>query len=204
MAIVKSDIAGLVLIGGQSTRMGRPKAVVELAGIPLWRRAVDSLAPHVGEVILLGDVTGFSPPSACRHFSDAPEGVGPLGGIAAGLESSGYEHHLLLAVDYPLVRSTFLELLTTDYVPAWAVCGQSSEKLEPLVAYYHRNCLSVIRTMLGEGETRTHRLFERVLSNVVPASEMAKIDPAKWSHFNVNTPADLIEAESRLRSGYPI
>lgn len=203
MTIATSDIAGLVLIGGQSTRMGRPKALVELAGIPLWQCAINSLAPHVNEVLMVGHVPRLSPPTWLRIVDDAFPNVGPLGGLVAGLEESGYEHHILLAVDYPLVRRGFFERLRERTDSVLAVCGQTDEALEPLVGYYHRNCAVTIRTMLGEGETRTFRLFKRVRSNVISTDEIAKIDPAKWSHFNVNTPADLIEAESRLRSGYP-
>ncbi len=204
MAIPKTDIAGLILIGGESTRMGRPKALVELGGIPLWRRAVETLRPRVSYILLIGDVPGFSPPSDCRQVSDARRGQGPLGGLLAGLVESGVEHNLLLGVDYPLVRGEFIDLLLGFTDSSLAVCGKTSEALEPLVAYYHRDCMAAIRTMLAEGETHAFRLFDRVPSSVIPASEMAKIDPAKWFHFNVNTPADLSEAESRLLSGYPL
>lgn len=203
MAIAKREIAGLILIGGKSTRMGRPKALVELAGIPLWLRAVESLTPHVNEVLFLGHVPGFIAPPEYRQVYDNPSDVGPLGGLLAGLDISGYEHHLLVAVDYPLVRFSFLEGLGARIGSLLAICGQTSEFVDPLVAYYHKDCAPVIRTMLAEGETRTHRLFGRVSSFVIPPAEMLKIDPAKWCLFNVNTPLDLIEAESRLRSGYP-
>lgn len=199
----KRDIAGLVLIGGRSVRMGNPKALVALAGVPLWQRALHKLSPHVNEVIFLGRVPELNLPTDIRQLDDAIPDSGPLGGLLAGLEGSGYEHHLLLAVDYPLVHDEFIERLKLDPHPAIAVCGHTSEALEPLVAYYHRDCAPAIRGMLAEGETRTHRLFERVMSNVIDAGEIAKIDPAKWTFFNVNTPADLIEAESRLLSGYP-
>jgi len=204
MAIAKTDIAGLILIGGDSTRMGRPKALVEMRGIPLWQRAVDTLGPFVNDILFLGEVPGFEPPVGTRLVKDARPGQGPLGGLLAGLSGSGYEHHLLLGVDYPLIRGAFIERLLDSADSQLAVCGKTSEALEPLVAYYHRDCMATIRTMLEEGETSAFRLFYRVASCIIPASEMTKIDPAKWTHFNVNTPADLIEAESRLLSGYPL
>jgi molybdopterin-guanine dinucleotide biosynthesis protein A len=203
MGIPKSEIAGLILIGGKSERMGEPKAIVSLAGRPMWEHAMSALTPYVSEILFLGSIVGFKPSPGGREIMDDPAGIGPLGGIVAGLEQSGYEHHLLLAVDYPLVPASFLTEVLRQAIQRSAVCGESSGILEPLVGYYHRNCATVMRQMIAEGEFRAHRLFPRVPSYVIRAAEMLKIDPAKWAHFNVNTPADLREAESRLRAGYP-
>jgi molybdopterin-guanine dinucleotide biosynthesis protein A len=183
--------------------MGRPKATVELDGVPLWKRAIDCLIPFVVETILLGTVPGLVVPEGHRQLADNPMGIGPLGGLVTGLEQSGHEHHLLLAVDYPLVPPVFFQALLAQAERFHAVCGQGDVFLEPLVGYYHRDCAPVIRKMIAQGEIRTHKLYERVPSRVISPVEMLKIDPAKWAHFNVNTPADLIRAERRLRAGYP-
>lgn len=203
MGIPRNEIAGLILIGGKSERMGRPKATLELDGKPLWLRAADILTPFVNEILYLGKVPGFNSPKDARQIEDDPPEIGPLGGLPAGLEQSGHQHHLVLAVDYPLVPPRFFEALLDHAQGFLAACGQSAVFLEPLVAYYHRDCAPVIRRMIAEGEIRTHKLYERVPSYVLAPHEMMKIDPAKWAHFNVNTPADLREAERRLRAGYP-
>lgn len=195
-------MAGLVLIGGRSERMGRPKVLVELDGIPLWRRAVDALAPFVRDIVFLGSVTDFAPPPPFRQIADNPSGIGPLGGLVAGLEQSGFRHHLLLAVDYPLVPPEFLRAIRDRAEGYEAVCGMNGGFVEPLVGYYHAECAPVIRQMLLEGDSRTHRLIGRVKNLVISEAEMLKIDPSKSAYFNVNTPSDLLEAETRLRSGY--
>lgn len=202
MGIASRDIAGLILIGGRSERMGQAKALVELAGIPLWRRAVESLAPFVSDIVFLGSVTDFMPPPPFRQIADNPSGIGPLGGLVAGLEHSRFEHHLLLAVDYPLVSPVFLQSLCDRAEGYEAVCGMNGEFVEPLVGYFHAECAPVIRRMLHEGELRTHRLIDRVKNLVISEAEMLKIDPSKSTYFNVNTPSDLLEAETRLRSGH--
>lgn len=203
MAISRDNTAGLVLIGGKSERMGHPKALIELCGRPLWQRVADILTPYVDKVFYLGAVSGFVPTKDWQVILDDPLGIGPLGGLVAGLEQSGHQHHLLIAVDYPLVPAAFLQALVEQSDSFMAVCGQSAVFLEPLVAYYHRDCAPVIRQMIAQGEIRTHRIYDRVPSHVMGPAELLKIDPAKWAHFNVNTPADLREAELRLRAGYP-
>lgn len=199
----REQVAGLVLIGGKSERMGRPKALAELAGEPLWRHVARALQPLVREIFFLGHVSGFVPPVEMPQLADDPAGIGPLGGLVAGLEQSEYNHHLLVAVDYPLVRPALLSAMLAKADLAKAVCGQPGDVVDPLIGCYHADCAPVIRRMLAASDTRTHQLLQRVASHIIPAGEIAKIDPAKWSHFNVNTPSDLLEAERRLRSGYP-
>lgn len=182
--------------------MGRPKCLVELDGITLCKRAVTAVTELCHETFLVGTAPGFEPIGP-RTIPDNPPGKGPLGGIVSGIEKSGHNHHLVLAVDYPLVRRELLQALLEHADGFDAVCTRSSDFLEPLVAYYHARCAPVIRQMLAEGEVRTHRLFERVPSFILDDATMQKVDPARWSQFNVNSPADLKRAEEMLRLGYP-
>lgn len=190
MSSAKSEVAGLVLIGGRSERMGTDKAMLQLAGKPLWEIAAATLRSLVDRILLLGPPpAGSQVPYAT--LEDDPPGYGPLGGIATGLEKSGCEHHLLLAVDYPLVQPALLQLLLEKSVDAWAVCGRSASFLEPLVAYYNAACAPVAREMLDEGELRTRELFKRVPAAIVTDAEYDGVDPKRLSQVNVNTQADM-------------
>ena len=46
-------IAGLVLAAGLSRRMGRSKLLLPIAGVPLVRRSVEQLRPHVNLLIVV-------------------------------------------------------------------------------------------------------------------------------------------------------
>ena len=111
MTIPRSELAGLILVGGDSMRMGSDKATLPLAGEPLWKIAKSILEPLVDSVIFIDADPASKIPDTCRVLRDDPPGYGPLGGLATGLEQSGYQHHLLMAVDYPLVQTPVLRLL---------------------------------------------------------------------------------------------
>src|SRR3954447_17336652 len=84
------DVAGIVLAGGRSSRMGRPKAALEWHGSTLLRRIVGIVARAVdGPVVVVRAPGQALPPlpDAVEVVADAREGRGPLQGRGAGLNT---------------------------------------------------------------------------------------------------------------------
>ena len=102
-----SAVGGYVLAGGESSRMGRDKALLELAGKPLAWHAVTKLRRVCADVHLLSgrpELEAFAP-----LVRDMHAGCGPLGGIEAGLGHSWHEWNLFMPVDLPFLPSMFLD-----------------------------------------------------------------------------------------------
>src|SRR6185437_8626930 len=81
--MMPADVNGYVLAGGKSSRMGRDKAMLELAGKPLVQRAVEKLRRVCAEVFVVGnrpELEAYAP-----VVQDLHEECGPLGGIEAAL-----------------------------------------------------------------------------------------------------------------------
>ena len=98
-------ITGLVLAGGRSSRMGTNKALLEINGETLLNRAVRLLElSGCKEVFISGDYYGQ------RSVPDRAQ-LGPLAGIAAGLDVCKTEKLLILPVDMPYMTSELLQLL---------------------------------------------------------------------------------------------
>ena len=96
-----------MLAGGKSSRMGRDKALLELAGKPLVLHAVTKLRRVCSEVQILSskaELERFAP-----LVRDMREGCGPLGGMEAGLGHSWHEWNLFMPVDMPFLPSAFLD-----------------------------------------------------------------------------------------------
>ena len=96
---------GLVLAGGRSSRMGTNKALLELNGETLLKRAMQ-LLEQAGcrQVLISGNYYGY------RCVLDSAQ-LGPLSGIAAGLEACQTEKLLILPVDMPYMSSELAQLL---------------------------------------------------------------------------------------------
>jgi molybdopterin-guanine dinucleotide biosynthesis protein A len=102
-----SAVGGYVLAGGKSSRMGRDKALLELAGKPLVLHAVTKLRRVCADVHILSsrhELEAFAP-----SVRDMHEGCGPMGGLEAALGHSWHEWNLFLPVDMPFLPSAFLD-----------------------------------------------------------------------------------------------
>jgi molybdopterin-guanine dinucleotide biosynthesis protein A len=104
-------ISGYVLAGGRSSRMGRDKALIELAGKPLIEHAVTKLRRVCTEVYVLagaeGEHAGLAQHAPLVH--DPHPGCGPVGGFEAALKQSVFEWNLFLPVDMPFLPSALLD-----------------------------------------------------------------------------------------------
>jgi molybdopterin-guanine dinucleotide biosynthesis protein A len=103
---VPLEVGGYVLAGGKSSRMGRDKALMELAGKPLVRHAVKKLRRICMDVRVLSnneELGAFAP-----IVRDVHPGCGPMSGMEAGLRHSVFEWNLFMAVDMPFLPSAFV------------------------------------------------------------------------------------------------
>ena len=168
-----------MLAGGQSSRFGSDKALAELHGHTLLAHAVDSFAGWCEHVVVVGRETAPAP-----TLPDWPRpGMGPLAGIAAALHfarDEGYDAVLTCGVDSAALPEDLPALLSP--APAY-VAGQ------PVIGLWPASASAVLDGLL-ESEARHSMLaFAELLG--ATAVRLAR-EPA-----NINTPADLAEAEKR-------
>jgi molybdopterin-guanine dinucleotide biosynthesis protein A len=104
-----SDAAGFVLAGGQSTRMGADKALMQFAGQPLVTHALRILRDAGVATSIAGarsDLSSYAP-----VIEDASMGLGPLSGVCAALSSTMAQWAVFVPVDLPLLPSSLVRYL---------------------------------------------------------------------------------------------
>lgn len=193
------QIGGFILAGGESSRMGRDKALLELNGVALIVRVARLVESVVGASTIIGDSVRLEGLSL-RVIADDFPGAGPLGGIATALRNSSAEWNLLIACDMPYLTREWLDFLIERAFrsDAQAVMPMNDRGAEPLCAMYRKQCLSAIHTALDNGT--------RKVTDGLAAVQTDYVEPAAWKGFdsegllfkNMNSPADYEEAKSRL------
>ncbi|MFN3764231.1 MAG: molybdenum cofactor guanylyltransferase MobA [Aliihoeflea sp.] len=192
------SVAGLVLAGGRSTRMGSDKAMTILGDRTLLARAVARLEPQVDELSVNSNLLQAEAAGVPVIADATPTFEGPLAGIQAGLQwaqSRGHSALASVAVDSPFFPETLVHQLATGD-PARIQVARSIGRVHPVFALWPVTALEPLSNFLARAETRKVMTFldEFGFDGVDFPTEA--FDP----FFNVNTPDDLAEAEriSRL------
>jgi molybdopterin-guanine dinucleotide biosynthesis protein A len=184
------QLTGLVLVGGQSRRMGRDKAFLELDGKPLVQIIIERVAQACAEVLIVSaDVTPYAD-LGVPIVTDRFRGVGVLGGLHAGLEAASHQLALTVGCDMPFLDPELLRAFG-DWAQGYDVTLlRRGEYVEPLHGAYRRTCLPAIEDAIRDGERRIVSFFPHVRVRYVTPEEIAPFDPDMLSFLNVNTPAE--------------
>jgi molybdopterin-guanine dinucleotide biosynthesis protein A len=188
-------IPAIVLAGGKSSRMGRPKGLIPFGGVPMLERVTERLSPVFDPIVVVG---GEHRPPDTWLVPDPEPGAGPLAAILTGLREAlpeGRGLAVAVACDMPFVDPDVLRALVRYYggydavVPRWA-----DGHLEPLHAVYRESCMASARAALDRGERRADALLADVRVRYLDERDWQPGWARSWR--NVNTPEDLAQAES--------
>lgn len=179
-----------VLIGGKSSRMGRPKHLLRTDGGGTWlEMTVARLHALADGVVLAG--AGEIPPalSHLARLPDAPGVAGPLAGILAAMRWQPGVSWLVVACDLPSLTEEAVRWLLAARRPGrWAIIPRRSRDshVEPLLACYDRRCRVWFEELRLSGSLRIGMAARRpqVHSPVIPAAYLRAWD-------NINTPQEL-------------
>jgi len=156
--------AGFVLAGGNSTRMGRDKALLPHGDVTLLGHACAQVAEAAGCVAVIG------PPDRYGHLgfevvADREAGLGPLGGIHTALSLQRARWNLIVACDMPGLRLATLEDLVRRAGESEADCliPVTPDGPQPLCAMYRDRCLGPLEQALADGVRKISTALERVM-----------------------------------------
>jgi molybdopterin-guanine dinucleotide biosynthesis protein A len=186
--------------GGQSTRMGHDKALLDFLGQPLIQRVVQRVTFLADEIFVTSNHPDRYAFLKIPIFPDIIPGVGALGGIYTALKSAIYPVVGVIACDLPFVSPDLLStcqgiLLDTGVD---AVIPRTAHGLEPLHAVYRRDtCLPLIRAAINAGNRRVISWHADAKIHTIPTEEILKFDPHGIAFWNVNTPAEFRQAEDK-------
>lgn len=193
-------VTGVILAGGQSSRMGSNKALLPFQGgrfIEAIYRQFAELFPEVLLVTNNPEQYDFLP---CRMVADRYPGRGALAGLHSGLYHAANPHIFAAACDMPWLNNALIRRLAALRATADVVIPQGENGLEPLHALYGKDCLGPMEGSLAADRRRIVSFFPQVRVQQLHREQVAAIDPAFDSFRNVNTPADYFQLRAEYSS----
>jgi len=203
MPLEPQQVGGIILCGGQSKRMGRPKAWLPFGGEPSLHLVVRLLGEVVRPIVVVAAPGQDVPPLSANVsvVRDAERGRGPLQGLAAGLSAlrGRAEAAYLSSCDVPFLRPSFVRRII-DLLDDRAICVPFVDGFHhPLAAVYRVEILDSVTQLLSENRLRPVFLFETASTRIVEARELIDVDSDLKSLRNLNTPEDYEKALDDLR-----
>jgi molybdopterin-guanine dinucleotide biosynthesis protein A len=182
--------------GGQSSRMGRDKALVELNGKPLIEHVLLRAHDLADELLITTNNPDALAYLGIRMVADRVPGAGALHGLQTALQAAQGRDVLLLACDAPFVNRNVLEHLIAQRERGDVIIPHKDAHYEPLQAIYNcARCLPAVDKAVRSGKQRMISFFSSVRVHPVDEETIARLDPQGFSFFNINTETDLQHAE---------
>jgi molybdopterin-guanine dinucleotide biosynthesis protein A len=197
-----AGLGAVVLCGGKSSRMGRPKAWLPFGGEPLLARVVRRIGEAAAPIVVVAAPEQEVPPlpADVTIVRDAVSGRGPLQGILAGLTAleGRASAAFVSSTDAPFLHPELvrcLEALRADGDHDVAV-PRAQGHYHPLSAVYRTSVAPVVRDLLDRDMRRPFFVFERVRTrfaeegDLLAGEVLRAADPELRSLRNINTPED--------------
>jgi len=193
------SIAGFILAGGESRRMGTDKWRLVLDGQNFVERianAISAVTPlRISPITVVGNLIDNDAAGTRTDLPIAPDvypAWGALGGVHAALSACLAEWALVVACDFPFVTSELFVRLASIRDTFEAVAPIQSDQIpQPLCAFYRvRPCLQRAEQLIKSGERKPIALLQSVRTRWVPFSEIEDLAEAARFFDNINTPQD--------------
>ncbi len=174
-------LSGLVLAGGQGSRMGgRDKGLVPYRGKPLVDHVIERLAPQVDELLISANrnLDEYAR-RGHRVVSDTlPDFQGPLAGVLAGLQAASHEWLLVVACDMPHLPADLAQRLLGAGADAAIVVADDGARTHPAVMLLRTRLAEKLADYLASGKRSLHGFQESV------GFARARFDPNEMANIN--------------------
>jgi molybdopterin-guanine dinucleotide biosynthesis protein A len=191
------DTTGVVLAGGRSSRMGRDKASLLIAGEPLLQRVVGRVRQALEEVLVVGPHELKRLVPGVRVIPDLQLARGPLGGLVTALQTVDTSWIFVVGCDMPFVEPALVSAMIAQaaaHGDCDAVVLGSERGAEPLHAVYSHSCLPRALVQLTSGDRSMLRFLGGLRVCELGHDEVARYDPLGLSSFNANDPQEWARA----------
>lgn len=183
-----SDITGVILCGGRSSRFGENKALAPIRGEPMVKQVLEVMESVFAPLLMVTNRPEEYAAFNIAVVSDLVPDQGPMGGIVTAFHHSSNDRLFVVGCDMPVLDPSVIRKLIEADERFDAVVPVHDGRGEYLMALYSRTIFDPMREALNRGERSIRKfLSERPNIRWIPL--------AGNSAYNVNTRDDLQRLE---------
>ena len=193
-------IGAILLSGGRSERMGRPKESLPLGGETMLGRALQSLVGAFAPIVVVArDPQQALPalPEGVVRIHDEHSGAAPLAALVTAVRGRGAaagsapeDAAFVTACDQPYLTASAVRWLCDRLGDHELVMPRTGELLQPLCAVYRLSVRPFAERLLATGTATPRSLAAAARARVLEEDEVRAFDPSLRFLQNVNTPED--------------
>lgn len=177
---MKATITGIVLAGGQSTRMGTDKGLLLLNGKPMIEYPVALLKECCQSILISCNTQNYNL-LGVPTIPDMHASIGPIGGLYSCLLASTSEHNVFLACDMPLVDMEIIQKLLQHKENYEIIVPSVNNWPIPVCGYYNKAILPLLETEISKGNYSLQSILNKTKTLII------EMDNKKDLLRNINT-----------------
>lgn len=178
--------------------MGQDKGLVEIAGRPMIDYVIEQVSDLADDVLITTNNINNYIQFGLRMVTDKEPGAGALHGLQTALSHAMGSLAIVVACDMPFINRGLLEYQIEKAFETGAdvVVPEWDGRYQTMHAVYKREaCLAAVEKAIGAGQAKMTSFYGDLNIVTIGQSEISKYSPTGNSFRNINTPADLEEAE---------
>ena len=188
------NLGAIILCGGKSSRMGKPKHLLPFGNETVLERVIRIVSEVAAKIVVVAAADQPLPDLSndVEIVRDEDEYQGPLAGLMMGLEAlpETVEFAYLTGCDVPLLRAEFIEAIFQKISDRQVAVPHDEHYVHPLAGIYRKDVLPLAKSLYASGERRPRELIKNCTAVAVYASQLREVDPHLYSLRNMNTPED--------------
>lgn len=204
-----SDITGIILSGGRSTRMGENKSLLVLNEKSVIEQVLDKMQEIFSRVILITNQTKEYEFLKVEMFEDVFKYQGPLAGIHSGLYHTTTEKNFIISCDLPLMTKEMIEFIVDYETDKSITVTRADGFIQQLCGVYSKECVSAAEKLLASevtisGNHHNHKskcqvlqLIDHVGAEIIDAEKIPCYEIGMF--LNMNRKEDYEEVVKKLK-----
>ena len=207
----RSNLTGIVVAGGRSSRLGHSKPLTRIGGQLVLARIESALRAICTEIILVvrtgaddetDDIAETGLALRMHVIEDNWKDAGPLAGIEAGLAATATQLAFVTAADHPFVSSQLASALAEAAEDVDMVIPRIAGRMQPLHAVYRASVHESMRADLADSQYSPLQFIRNADANgrvrFFGEDEARRHDPQLRSFVDFDTTADLARVRAML------